>query len=99
MRATPDAPTCLFELFGTARLAAGVRAITLEIDEPTRVGALLPRLVERCPALAGSVVDVAKSCLAAGYVLNRNGRDFLTGPDALVEPGDRLLVLSSAAGG
>jgi hypothetical protein len=45
------------------------------------------------------VIDVDQGVLIAGYVLNRNGRDFLKDADALILPGDVLLVLSSAAGG
>jgi hypothetical protein len=91
--------TCRFELLGTARLAAGVRSVDLPLDEPTPLRSLLPALAERCPVLAGSVIDVEAGALTPGYVLNRNGRDFLKDADALIQPGDALLVLSSAAGG
>jgi hypothetical protein len=90
---------CRFELFGTARIAAGVRWVDLELDMPTSLRLLLPILVERCPAVGGAVVDLEGGTLAAGYVLNRNGRDFLKDADAVIQPGDDLLVLSSAAGG
>ena len=90
---------CRFELFGTARLTAGVRWLVLDMVEPATVRSLLPALIERCPALAGAVVDLDRQAMAPGYVLNRNGRDFLTDADAMIYPGDDLLILSSAAGG
>ena len=34
-----------------------------------------------------------------GHILNRNGRDFLKDPAELIHPGDRLLLMSSSAGG
>jgi hypothetical protein len=94
-----EARACRFELLGTARLAAGVRSVDLPLEKPTPLRSLLPELVERYPALAGSVIDVEAGSLTPGYVLNRNGRDFLKDADALIQPGDELLVLSSAAGG
>ena len=86
-------------MFGTARMAAGLKSIEVPLDGETSIRALIPALAARCPALAGPVLDVEHRMLAAGYILNRNGREFLPGNDAVVGPGDRLLLMSSVAGG
>ena len=91
---------CWVELFGPARLAAGVRDVILPLPETTRVDALVAALADACPALAeGRILDVARGIAAEGYVLNRNGREFLHRPEMHVAPGDHVLVLSSAVGG
>src|SRR3954466_2664480 len=90
---------CAVELLGPARLLAGTRQLTVELQHEVTVRELIPALAACCPALDGPVLDVKQGMLVDGYVLNRNGRDFLPGPDATVRPGDRLLLLASSAGG
>jgi len=60
---------------------------------------LVAALAEACPALVGSALDVEGQRVGEGYILNRNGRDFIKDPTALIQPGDRLLLMSSSAGG
>ncbi len=93
------AAVCTVELFGPARLAAGVKEIEVPLTEPTRLHRLLPRLAERCPSLVGTILRPDAAGLAEGYQLNLNGRDFLGRRDATIQPGDRLLVIVSSAGG
>ncbi len=90
---------CRVELFGVARVMAGVRDVTLDSDVTMTVGELLPALASQCPALVGPVLDAERGGLLAGYVLNRDGREFLLDMDAKVAPNDCVLLLSSAAGG
>jgi hypothetical protein len=90
--------TCYVELLGSARLQAGRKQLSIELDAPATIPDLLGRLAEICPDLVGPVLDGETRTLVAGHVLNRNGRDFLTDGD-LVLPGDRLLLMSSTAGG
>ena len=87
------------ELFGPARLIGGVRDVILPLTGPTRLGDLVAALATLCPALADGVLDVPDGGAGDGYLINRNGRDFLLRPDAMVLPGDHLLLLSSAVGG
>ena len=86
------------ELFGPARLTAGRRFVDVPVGEAATVADVLRGLAEACPALVGPVLD-AGGVLGGGHVVNLNGRAFLRDARALVGEGDRLLVLSSAAGG
>jgi hypothetical protein len=95
----PSSLTCWVELFGTARFAAGIRDLVLPLSTPSTVCELVLRLAKECPALGDAVLDLERGTVAEGYLLNRNGRDFLQGPGAIVQPGDHILVLSSAVGG
>jgi molybdopterin converting factor small subunit len=90
---------CRVELLGPARLVAGVKECAVELEGEVTVRALLPLLAARCPALVGPVLDLERGTLVDGYVLNRNGRDFLADLDATIAPGDSLLLLASSAGG
>ncbi len=90
---------CWVELFGPARLAAGIRDVILPLPAETRVDALVRALADACPALREGVLDVAGGIAGEGYILNRNGREFLSRPEMRVAPGDHLLLLSSAVGG
>jgi hypothetical protein len=90
---------CTVELLGVARLIAGQREIALSLGDDAQVPALVSALAAVCPALVGSVVNPEYGSMAPGYILNRDGREFLTTSDAIIRHGDRLLVLSSAAGG
>ena len=87
------------ELLGPARLLAGAKEVAVKIPGACTLRQLVPALAERCPALVGPVLDLERRALAEGYIVNRNGRDFLANAEAVVRPGDRLLLLSSAAGG
>lgn len=100
----PEDPTesqaaCFVEFFGPARLLVPVREVSLPIGPEATVGAVVLALAERYPVLAGLVLDLERRMPANGYIFNRNGRDFLAEPDSVVRPGDRLLLLASAAGG
>ena len=54
-----------------------------------------------CPALVGPVLTPDGRSLCTGYLLNRNGRvlSSLIGRMRPLADGDRLLLISSAAGG
>ena len=94
----PGVAACYVELLGPARLAAGAKSVSVEIDAPTPIPAFLHALAGVCQQLVGTVLDASTGLLVEGHTLNRGGRDFLKAGD-LIQPGDRLLLLSSAAGG
>ena len=93
------------ELFGMARVHAGVSSIAFPADAQAPVAELLQILARRCPDLVETALFVADDgtiSLADGYALNRNGLVFL--PPSADEPmlwtsGDSLLLLSNQAGG
>ena len=93
------------ELFGLARVRAGVSSVRLTVDAQTPVAELLGVLAQECPGLVGSALclsDRGAISVADGYALNRNGLVFLP-PDTDAplhwESGDSLLLLSNQAGG
>ncbi len=93
------------ELFGLARVRAGVSSVSLTVDKQTPVTELLGVLAQECPGLVGSALclsDRGAISVADGYALNRNGLVFLPpDTDAPLDwaPGDSLLLLSNQAGG
>ena len=100
-----DTVVVTVELFGMARIHAGVGSVTLEVDARAPVATLVHALAHECPDLLGSALHRSEDgaiSVADGYALNRNGLAFLS-PDVDVpldwEPGDSLLLLSNQAGG
>jgi molybdopterin converting factor small subunit len=59
----------------------------------------LTALAAACPALVGPVLMPDGRSLCTGYLLNRNGREFIDRADAPLADGDCLLLIASAAGG
>ena len=87
------------ELFGSARLAAGRRELTIEVVEEPRASDVVAAIAAACPALVGSVIDEDGTGLLESHVLNVNGAAFVDGDRIDLGPGDRLLLFSSQAGG
>src|SRR5205085_2260542 len=75
---------CYVELLGPARLAADTKQITIETQAAMTIPDLVAALAEACPALVGSALDVEGQRVGEGYILNRNGRDFIKDPSALI---------------
>ena len=99
---------CTVELLGVARLRAARRAVEVRPGErcsghggggAATVADALSALAAACPALVGPVLTPDGRSLCTGYLLNRNGREFVDRTDAPLFDGDRLLLISSAAGG
>jgi molybdopterin converting factor small subunit len=90
---------CSVELLGTARLAAGERVVELDLGATPTLAAVVGALAMRCPALVGPVLDAGRPVLTAGHVFCLNGRDFVADPATPIRPGDRIILLASAAGG
>jgi hypothetical protein len=51
------------------------------------------------PALVGRVIDPDRRRLAGGCTCSINGRDFVRSPEAAVQPGDSIIIMSADAGG
>lgn len=90
---------CQVELFGVARLRARTRHVSVDLPEAATLAQVLSALSLKLPALVGPVIAAGGDALTAGHVCNLNGRDFVRDTSRPVEPGDRLLIMSSDAGG
>ena len=100
-----DSVIVTVELFGMARVQAGVSSVSLAVDAQASIPALLGALSQECPELVGCALsqsDDGAVAVADGYALNRNGLAFLA-PEVDVPQewasGDSLLLLSNQAGG
>ena len=95
------------ELFGTARMNAGVSLVPLRVGSGWNLTALAGELAKECPALLGNGLfcddgNYGQTAIQPGYSINRNGLEFLgdDGDTPLdLKPGDSLLLLSNQAGG
>lgn len=84
----------VIELYGVARLRAGLAAV--EVDAGS-LGEAIRALGERCPALSPHVVDGAR--LAPSYLCAVNGRQITADPATALAEGDVVVLLSADAGG
>jgi molybdopterin converting factor small subunit len=85
------------ELFGVPRLAAGQRALTLEVAGGT-LADVSRALAERCPALRGRVLDATTGWPLDGYVFALDER-FTRDRGEPVGANSSVLLVASAAGG
>jgi molybdopterin-guanine dinucleotide biosynthesis protein A/molybdopterin converting factor small subunit len=85
------------ELFGVARLLAKTQKISLALPAQATLAQVIAALGEKLPVLVGRVIDAEG--LIAGYSCNINGLEFVRAPDAKVNCGDKIFILSADAGG
>jgi molybdopterin-guanine dinucleotide biosynthesis protein A len=87
------------ELFGVARLKAKTTAVPLALPEGAQLRDALAALADAVPSLVGPVLTLDRHALVNGYSCNVNGMDFTRNWQHPLRSGDRLLILSSDAGG
>jgi molybdopterin converting factor small subunit len=87
------------ELYGTARVLTGCKAVEIPVADPVTVREVLLGLGRQFPLLGGPVLLPDFSGLSAGYAVNLNGLAFVSDPAQPVRDGDVLLLLPAAAGG
>ena len=85
------------ELFGVARLLAKTQKISLALPAQATLAQVIAALGKKLPVLVGRVIDAEG--LIAGYSCNINGLEFVRAPDAKVNCGDKIFILSADAGG
>lgn len=83
------------ELFGQARLLAGVRSVSIEAST---LGDALHVLSRLHPELVGTVLTTDGQ-LTSAYTVNVNGLRFCNDPAEPLREPDELLVISSLSGG
>ena len=86
------------ELLGVARHLARRETVSVAAERALPLRELVQALGRHLPALVGTVLE-GDGRLIAGHVFSRNGTDLLRDPEETVHPGDRLLLLSTSAGG
>jgi len=85
------------ELFGVARMVAKTQSVNLALPQDATLAHVFSALAEQLPALVGRVLD--SEGLLNGYTCNINGLDFVRAPNAKINSGDKVLILSADAGG
>ena len=85
-------------LFGTARQAAGVPKIGLDLLADATEADLVWLLGGEIPELVGPVICAGSRSLKPSHTFNLNGVRFIEGNLTLVS-GDEILLFSSQAGG
>ncbi|MFI5269602.1 MAG: molybdopterin synthase sulfur carrier subunit [Chloroflexota bacterium] len=83
------------ELYGRARLLAGVRSVRVPGET---IGQALHSLARLHPELVGPVLDEAGG-LTTAYALNLNGLRFCSDLAEPIRGDDQLLLISSLSGG
>lgn len=86
------------EIYGNARLLSGRSEVRVTLPERACARDVAERLARAVPELVGEVVHPGGQ-LAPSYVLNLNGRRFMTESSAPIGESDRILLFSSQAGG
>ena len=95
----PETAVVNVELFGQARLATGIKTVTLTLPSQCFASDLAAALRTAVPELDGLAVDDEGVDLMSSYTANVNGRSFLEGASVRIADGDRIFVFSSQAGG
>ena len=85
------------ELFGAARMIARTQRLALALPPEATLAHVYAALAEQLPVLVGRVLDAEG--LLSGYTCNINGLEFVRAPNAKINSGDKVLILSADAGG
>ena len=87
------------ELFGVAQLLAKTKDVPLSLPPQVTLSDVCQALAAEHPVLLGRVINRDRSSLSSGYACNINGLEFVKNPNARVNPGDKIFILSADAGG
>jgi molybdenum cofactor guanylyltransferase len=85
------------ELFGVARMLAKTPLVSLDLAQGATLAQVFSSLADKFPVLVGRVIN--SEGLISGYTCNINGLNFMRAPDAKVNSGDKIFILSADAGG
>ena len=94
----PDTVLITIRLFGTARQAAGMTEIVIDVPSNSSERQLARLIQQSVPALVGPVIDQETLALKPSHTFNLNGVRFVDG-DVQLREGDEILLFSSQAGG
>ena len=85
------------EFFGVARMLAKTQLVSLDLAQGATLAQVFSSLADKYPVLVGRVIN--SEGLISGYTCNINGLNFVRAPDAKVNSGDKIFILSADAGG
>lgn len=89
------------ELFGLSRLAAGVKKVSLDLEEGTTFRDIVRLLSTKYPEMIGNVIQPDGETLQTPNIFNLNARQMIQ-PNQMDEcpgDGDRIILMSMSAGG
>jgi hypothetical protein len=86
------------ELLGLARLLARRQTVLVPLEAEAPLVRFAQGLAAEVPELVGTVLT-EEGGLLGGHAFSRAGTDLIQEPGAMIRPGERLLLLSTLAGG
>jgi len=89
------------EFLGLSRLAAGVREITLDLEEGTTFRDIVRMLSATYPGMIGNVIQPDGETLQVPNIFNHNAKRMIQASQMSESPsdGDRIILMSISAGG
>ncbi len=89
------------ELLGLSRFAAGVKEITLDLEEDTTFRDIVRMLGARYPEMIGNVIQPDGETLQTPNIFNLNAKRMIQAGQMDDSPsdGDRIILMSISAGG
>jgi len=89
------------ELFGLSRIAAGVKELSLELEENTTFRDIVRLLSTRYPDMIGNVIKPDGETLHPPNIFNLNAKHMIqpNQMDTCPSDGDRIILMSVSAGG
>jgi molybdopterin converting factor small subunit len=89
------------ELFGLSRIAAGIKELSLELEEGTTFRDIVRLLSTRYPDMIGDVISPDGETLHPPNIFNLNAKRMIHPSQMGKSPsdGDRIILMSVSAGG
>jgi molybdopterin converting factor small subunit len=89
------------EFLGVSRLVAGVKAISLDVEEDTTFQDIVRVLSAKYPGMIGNVIQPDGETLQVPNILNLNAKRMIQASQMNERPsdGDRIILMSISAGG
>jgi molybdopterin converting factor small subunit len=91
--------TCVVEFYGVPRQLLALSRKEFDLRDNADLGELLTHLAKTWPRLRGRVIVPDGNQLLTPYLLNINGRAFVSDLDTRINEGDHILLITSSAGG
>ena len=87
------------ELVGLPNKPAGLGELQVDLDGAPTLAELTAALRRASPKLEGALIKPGEDRLVGHYTFNVNGRFHLDEYELVVNPGDRIIIVTLAMGG